>query len=458
MKIRKSAKTSWKTALAVLFITCTSTGLLLAGQLDTPILDEEIEEEVGPNWWTGEDVSIGGILFPHFHLRAAAGGSTKDPADFQLGAHDPFRDGFTLQGVELGLSLRLNDYIEGFVSYHAFLDESDNLEGEWEEIFGKIKNIPGGLELRGGQYLVRFGYHNAQHMHAWNWVDQYLVSARFLGEEGLYMRGGEITWNVPTPFTSALTFAAGVGRSHDHSHGEEGHDHGEEAEYEGEDAFFSDDNAFYAARYMVKYDYNDFHQFTGGISAAFGENLFGRNTQIYGLDFEYLWRQNGYEPGGDYLRWRSEFMVRRVEAGGDGHGHHDHGHDDHGHDDHGHDDHGHDDHGHHDDHDDDHHDDHGEEEHGGGSEDFTEFGFYSELAYGFLDHFEAAVRLEYVEGIEALGQDRRWRTGPGLTWYPTVERNLFVRVQYNYDNSDDMGDAHTVWAQFGFDWGSPEVR
>ena len=439
-------------------------GPLLAGpdELDGPILDQGIEvEDAGIDWMSGRDVSIGDVLFPSLHFRAATGGSTGDPREFRVGAHDPDGDGITVQGLELGMSLRLGDYIEGFASYHAFLDENDRIEGEWEEIFGKLVEIPGGFELRGGQYLVRYGQHNAQHLHSWNWVDQYLVSARFLGDHGLYQRGGEITWNLPTPFTSALIGALGSGRphSHDHAHGGHGHGH-DEALFEGEDALFGDDDLFFAGRYLVRHNITDFHQLSGGLSAVYGGNLYGRNTGVYGLDFEYLWRQNGLEPGGDYWRFRAELLYRSVEAQmtDHGHGHDDHGHDDHGHDDHGHDDHGHDDHGH-DDHDEHGEDDHGEDDHDERERgDYDEFGFYAESAYGFLEHFEAAARFGYVSGIDDLGLDERYRVSAALTWFPTEARNILLRLQGNYDHSRDLGDAASVWVQVGFDWGAPEVR
>src|SRR5687767_2669682 len=68
-----------------------------------------IEREV--NWLTGEGVSLGGILLPHVHFRAAYGGSSGDQGSLAVSHHDPNRDGWTVQGFEFGASLRANEYL-----------------------------------------------------------------------------------------------------------------------------------------------------------------------------------------------------------------------------------------------------------------------------------------------------------------------------------------------------------
>lgn len=416
-------------------------GKLAAGEGDTTIGSMAGQSEVSEaNWLTGEGVSIGGILYPSVHFRGVYGVSDGESEDFRVSEHDPESDRLVVQGLELGTSLRLGDYLEGFVSYHAYLDQDDEIDGEWEEIFGMLVNLPGGFEVRGGQYLVRFGRHNAHHMHAWNFVDQHLVPGLMLADHGLYMRGGEVTWNVPTPFTSALSLSLGVGRSHAH-----GHNHGDNADaahdhhvapFGGEDALFSDEDLFFAGRYVAKFAINDFQQVTAGLSGAYGENLFGGKTAIYGIDAEYLWRQNGLEGGGDYLRLGLEVIYRDIEAMSDGHSHalaaeeyhHEHAEDPH------------------------------HDEEGPFRGNYDELGFYVDALYGFAEHFEAGVRFGYVEGIGDLGLDERYRASAALTWYPTKDRNFFTRLQYNYDHSQTFGDANSVWVQVGFDWGSVEVR
>lgn len=392
------------------------------------------------NWLTGQGVSLGGILFPHVHFQSVYGGTTGDDVEhLGPGHHDPQEDGWTIQGFEFGASLRPSDYFEAFTTYHLFYERStEEWDSEFEEWFGKLKNLPFGLELRGGRYLNRFGLHNSVHLHGWDFVDNQLVNGRFLGDDGLYTIGGELSWTLPIPWTSVLSVSVGVAPEHDHDH--EGHEHAEEALFEGEGALFTD--TFVAANWTNQWNYNDFHQFRYGASGAWGDNEFGRTSQVYGLHFEYLWRQNGLETGERYFRWRTEAMIRRFGAVGGGHEHEHEGEEEHEHEEHAH---------------------HEEEEHEHEEEalvrrNLTEFGMYTALAYGFDNGVELGLRGEYVEGIASAGLDERFRVSPSATWYLNKNRTLYFRTQYNYDHSSDFGDEHSVWGQIGFNWGAGEVR
>lgn len=421
---------------------------LAAGTPTSPGSEQDSEQapsHVGKaaNWLTGENVSLGGILFPSLHFQSVYGQTTADDVEhFGAGHHDPVRDGWTIQGFEVGASLRATDWLEAFTTYHVFQDaESRDWDGEFEEWFAKIKNIPGGFELRGGRYLNRFGFHNQVHMHGWDFVDNNLVNGRFLGDDGQYTLGGEISWTLPVSWTSMLSVSVGVAPEHEHDHGHEGHEH-EEAPFEAEGALFSD--TFVTANWTNNWDYNDFHQFRFGASGAWGDNDFGRTSQVYGLHAEYQWRQNGYETGGRYFRWRTEAMLRHFDAAASHH-EEEHGEDEHGH---------HHDHSHHDAH-------HDHEEHEQGtarSGTFSEVGVYSALAYGLDNGLEFGLRGEYVQGIADAGLDRRFRVSPAITYYLNRQRTLYLRTQYNYDHSSDFDDEHSVWAQVGINWGGPEVR
>jgi hypothetical protein len=100
-----------------------------------------------------------------------------------------------------------------------------------------------------------------------------------------------------------------------------------------------------------------------------------------------------------------------------------------------------------------------------GRETLTDWGFYSQVLYGFRKGWVAGLRFDYVNGNradyermgltldgEALGRDpqrnERWRISPNLTWYPTEFTKL--RLQYNYDDRRDIGQDHSVWLQFEF--------
>ncbi|CAN5344374.1 hypothetical protein BH23VER1_BH23VER1_15880 [soil metagenome] len=384
------------------------------------------------DWWTGEGVSIGGILFPHFHAAGAFGGSTAGEIDgLAVGHHDP-QAAATLQSLEPGMSLRAGDYVEGFVTYTTFTDADGNLEdGEWEEAFLKLKGLPGGFELRGGRFLNRFGFQNATHSHGWHFVNQNLFNGRLLQEGEVITDGGEITWNLPTPFRSALSFSYGVAPEHS----EDEHGHGdEEPLFEGEGARFIDD--FFGGHFIAAYNYNDFHQHRFTLSGAWGENEFGRTSQLYGIGYEYQWRENGLAPGGRYFRWRNELGYRTFGAVGE----EEEEDDDHGHDE----------------------EEEEDEEHGHGGDgrraDLDEIGLYTMLAYGFNDRVETGVRVGYVSGIADAGLDERWRVSPNVTISLNAQRTLYLRLQYDYDHSSDLGDEHSAWAQIGFNWGGAEVR
>lgn len=369
------------------------------------------------NWLTGEGVSLGGVLFPSAHFQSVYGATTADGVE-HLGAghHDPATDGWTIQGFEFGTSLRATDWFEGFATYHLSRDATSNdWAGEFEEWFGKIKNLPGGFEVRGGRYLTRFGFHNSTHMHGWDYVDEHLVSGRFLGDDGQSMIGGEVSWTLPVSWTSLLSVGVGVAPEHEHEE-EEGH---EEHRFEAEGALFTD--TFLVANWTNQWDYNDFHQFRYGASGAWGDNEFGETTQLYGIHFEYQWRRNGYESGGSYFRWRTEAMLRHFDAVSGGH--HEEAH-----------------------------------EVSPVKAGLHEFGAYSAVAYGFDNGLELGLRGDFVEGIADAGLDRRFRVSPAVTYYFNKHRTVYLRTQYNYDHSGDFGNEHSIWTQVGFNWGGAEVR
>ena len=404
-----------------------------------------------------ENPNIGGFLFPHVHAFGAFGDSTADPANLAVGHHDPQREA-TLQALEPGLSLRAG-MLEGFAVGTGTTDGDGDFSFELEEAFLKLVDLPLGLELRGGQFFNRFGYQSAVHNHSWDFVNQNLVNGRFLTEGELITRGGELTFPVPLPAMSAsfLSVSVGDARVEDHGHEEGEHGHAEEAEFEAEGAYFGD--ILTGVHWINQYDLNDRNRLSATVSSAFGENLYGRDSQIYGVGFEYLWRENGYGAGGRSLRWRTEAMLRSIDAIS-GHLPGEEEEEEHGHEDEG--EHHEEEHGHEEDH---HEEDHHGDEHGDADHDeaqhydsFDEFGAYTSLLYGFNDHLAVGVRAEWVSGIRDFGLDERWRVSPNVTWFANSARTLQVRLQYDYDYSRDFGSESSVWLQVGFNWGGPEVR
>lgn len=374
----------------------------------------------------------------------------------QLGGHDPNQRGFTVQGVEVTFSGAVDPYFRANANVLFSIDASGESFVELEEAFMETISLPANLQLRGGQYLTEFGRHNPTHPHAWAFVDTPLVSGRFLGPDGLRNPGARLSWLMPTPFYSELFFSV------QDSHGETatgfrsaGHSHGGE---EGlPSAYRHPDNdrgiedlgdLLFAPRYAVSFELTEAQTLLLGASAAFGPNSSGgedggeTDTQIYGVDFTWKWKSPTHSGGFPFVAWQTEGMLRRYEAGrfdwdenGNGLA------------------------------------DDGEVLTPAGTpavlsgETLVDYGFYTQLLYGFRKGWIAGLRFDYLTGDEAdyeragltldgeaLGRDpsraSRWRLSPNLTWHPSEFSK--VRLQYNYDDRNDIGTDHSVWLQFEF--------
>lgn len=392
------------------------------------------------DWLPGGNANLGGFLFPHLHAFGAFGGTTGTPSELATNPHDPQREA-TLQALHPGVSLRAG-MLQGFATANGYTDASGHFDFVLEEGFLKLVDLPLGLQVRGGQFFNRFGFQNSIHNHGWMFVDQNLANGRFLNEGEMATLGGEVSWKVPLDFLRASAISVSVGGLPSHGH-EEGPEPGEEPEFEAEGANFTDQ--LVTATWVNQYDIDDMNRFTGLVSGAWGDNEFGRRTQVYGLGFEYLWRENGYGAGGNSLRWRTEWMIRDVQAVS-GHLHGEEAEDP------------------------DHEAGHGHEEgpepgerQGHGEEvrrlaSFDELGLYSMLVYGINDRLETGLRADWVSGIDAMGLDDRWRLSPMVTWFANEARTLQARLQYNWDHSDAFGSESSIWFQVGLNWGGSEVR
>lgn len=361
------------------------------------------------------------------HLNATVGGtSAESPALLSTHAHDP-NDEFTLQGLELNASATYGDYLAGFVSYNAFIDLEDKIDGELEEAFLKLQNLPGGFELRGGRLLNRVTSQNNQHLHSWHFVDSNLITTRFLGDEGLISESGEISYNLPFEHSSLISVAFGNAIAHgDHSHGHGGEDehhdehededHHEDEHLEGENALLADN--IVTVRWKGIYYHTDFNSYTYGASFLTGDNGFKERTNIYGADLTYLWRENGLESGGKHLRATGELIYRDFDYRSDD----------------------------------------GDVK---GSAD--EWGVHTGLGWGFIEDWELGARYGYLQGVgsELEGLPERHRTSLAVTRAMNLNEYLggHVRLQYNHDWLEEHGHENSIWLQFQVDLGKGgEIR
>jgi hypothetical protein len=444
------------------------------------------------NWWTGEGVNLGGILFPEFHYQAAFGTSTAQPADLELGRHDPSDHGLSQQNFELALGVRLGDRIRLFGSYDARFDRDDHWDGEFTEFYAEIRDLPLGATLKAGRFQPRFGWQNELHSYAFTMVDKDLPYGRMFGPDPLSLYGAEVALpllrGLSERWSDQLTLGFGSvadGRIPLHTS-----DH-QRAKFDARDAAFDDWAA--TADYTLHFDRTPAQRYSGGVSAVIGHNAGGHTTQLYGAHFEYLWRPSaapardgkavrdldGKESvalgeTGEFFRWRTEVLLRHFRADGE--------------------------------------EETDDVETAGGlpaqpektqlvrrlvgtrvdtqnetvipifktervvvqraraavpgrrvqksaertlHDDFTDVGVTTTLTYGFPGgKTRAHLRGEYVSGLANAEQSERWRVSPAVTWQPTPGAPVQLKLQYNYDHSPSFGDEHSVWAQFSYAWGN----
>jgi hypothetical protein len=233
---------------------------------------------------------------------ALAGFSTDQP--LQTGGHDPRKNGFNLQQLEMSIRKAVDPYFrfDGNVVFSQF-------GVEVEEAYATTLALPANLQLRAGQFLTRFGRLNPTHPHAWEFVDQPFTLGRLFGGEGNRGLGLELSYLTPLPWyvelLGSLTDAAGEGTAR---------------------SFFGaqdlgvrsplDLQATVAARQF--FALSDDLSLAWGLSGAFGPNPTGhRNrTDIYGSDL-YL----KYRPitTGSYtvVSLTAEWLHRRRQVPGD---------------------------------------------------------------------------------------------------------------------------------------------
>lgn len=125
----------------------------------------------------------------------AATAAFSEPRPLQAGAHDPNKNGFNLQQVELSVS----SAVDPFFGYNSNIVFSQ-FGVEVEEAYGTTTALPFNLQARAGQFLTRFGRLNPTHPHAWEFIDQPFIVGKFLGGEGNRGLGGEVSWLSPLPW------------------------------------------------------------------------------------------------------------------------------------------------------------------------------------------------------------------------------------------------------------------
>jgi hypothetical protein len=176
---------------------------------------------------------------------------------------------------------------------------------------------------------------------------------------------------------------------------------------------FSD--LLFVPRIASSFDLTDNQTLVVGASGAFGPNDSGTGTytQLYGTDVYWKWTPDSSQQGFPFVAFQSEAMLRRYEAGED-------------------------------------------PTVPLPRQDLDDYGFYAQVLWGLRLGWVAALRGEYAaandSSLDEVTRGDRARISPNLTWYPTEFSKL--RLQYNYDHREVLGDEHSVWLQLEFTLGA----
>ncbi|HEY3662642.1 MAG TPA: hypothetical protein VGL24_05765 [Chthoniobacterales bacterium] len=337
----------------------------------------------------------------------------------EVGDHDPQQRGFNARNSELALDGAVDPYFEGFANIVLKLDNDNETQIELEEAFLQTTDLPFGLQVKGGQFFAAFGRINPTHPHTWDFADDPLVHGSFLGSDGLRGVGAQVSWTVPVSWYSQLIFGVQNGRGNT----------GYSFRNPGDNGTFFDrlttdreargpQDFVYIPRWENSVDLSPTQTLLAGVSGAFGSNETGANsrTQIYGADLLYKWKSPRAEGGFPFVKWQSEVMYRRFEAG------------------------------------------RGVDELFPVAETFHDWGMYSQVIWGFKKGWTTGLRGDFLHMQNSAFTDdptrqSRSRISGDLTWYPTEFSKL--RLEYNHDFLDGNDfvaghEADSIFLQFEF--------
>jgi hypothetical protein len=350
---------------------------------------------------------------------ALAYSSDKDLERLEVGDHDPQQRGFNARNLELALDGAVDPYFQGFANIVFKLDNDNETDVEVEEAFMQTTDLPWGLQLKGGQFFADFGRINPTHPHTWDFADDPLVHGLFLGSDGLRGVGAQISWTAPTSWYSQFILGMQNGRGNTgfsfRNPGEDGIFYGRlttDREIRGLQDFV------YVPRWENSFDLSSSQTVLVGLSGAFGPNETGGDsrTEIYGADLLYKWKSPRAEGGFPFVKWQTEAMYRRFEAG------------------------------------------RGVDKSFPVAETFHDWGMYSQVVWGFEKGWTAGLRGDYLHMEESAFTDddlrqSRSRISANLTWYPTEFSK--IRLQYNHDflEANDFlptQEADSLFLQFEF--------
>jgi hypothetical protein len=128
-----------------------------------------------------------------------------------------------------------------------------------------------------------------------------------------------------------------------------------------------------------------------GVSGAFGSNDTGANTrtQIYGADFLYKWKSASAEGGFPFVKWQTEAMYRRFDAG------------------------------------------RGVDDLFPVAETFHDWGLYSQVVWGFKRPWSVGGRIDWADSDGAY-EGAHFRTSLALSYYPSEFSRIRLQLARDY--------------------------
>jgi hypothetical protein len=237
--------------------------------------------------------------------------------------------------------------------------------------------------------------------------------------------GAQVSWLAPTPFflEASLGVFNGQGGTAFSFRDRTESDPAGDPNFTGHNTFGRSlrgvGDLLYVPRLSSSIDLTDNQTLLGGASAAIGPNVTGNGarTEIYGLDAFWKWKSSTAHMGFPFVSVQAEGLYRRYDAYPDP-----------------------------------------ASIPAIPAETIRDWGFYSQVLWGFRDHWVAGLRGEYVWGnagfydpLDPFRGERR-RVSPNVTWYPSEFSK--IRLQYNNDHGQYIGTEHSVWLQLEFQLGA----
>ena len=201
--------------------------------------------------------------------------------------------------IELSLFGQVDPYARAEVRVEAGEEDTGEINLHLAEANLTLMTLPFGTQLKLGQMRNRFGLLNPIHEHDRPFIDTPNVLARFLGDEGLVERGGELTWIAPLPFF--LEALVGV--------------------FDGDN-----DTAFgrgklntplVTARLRTFFELGDESALQLGVSAANGVTEQRRRNMLLGFDAKYKYRPVGWQHPLLTVLGEAIYQIRRVDVLGE---------------------------------------------------------------------------------------------------------------------------------------------